>query len=623
MGDPYLLDTYMQIFMTALTVLAILLALFCWYLYLNRKNMALKEEQAENQQKLREEILDSVDELVIVIDPEEMRVYWANEACKDFLMMPRDKILGMEISRISMLEQNPKVREAIRTCSGKDEEFDGIIELERGKSRIAHNVRIFSCSMEGVNLIVFTAKNIADRVREIESMRDSGEKIREIEKLGKLGYWEMMNESRKLTWSRGLYEILGYDVNEIRPNLDFLYQMILPEEQTTINRAFVSAFQNQQAVDQILKIKNHKGEMMTVMLRVRHSFDRKNNLVSTLGYMQDISELSRLESDLDYQTQLSMSILDHADILLFAVDEDNNVILVNSFLQKLIGKNEEEIVGQPADDFLLRIIEGNQNRFSKTHYFEGVIEMSDTAYGNRFIRWSLSRFTTLEGKELTICLGIDMTQSELTRKRLSFKAEHEEITGFYNRQTFNLELTKFMLKSRHRSERKVGLIEIIMGGEGIADHAITHDARTAALQAQAARIRDITQGRFLVDFSGTDTFRILVPNRDSEELQALVEELVGALSRPIELEDRSLIPSPHAGCVYLTGKLHKITTFTDMAEETAMQAFREDRPIVFIESEGDLPFGVPAEPEREAETVSSNEDEDQDVQEVKKQKEKA
>lgn len=619
MGDPYLLDTYMQIFMTALTVLAILLALFCWYLYLNRKNMALKEEQAENQQKLREEILDSVDELVMVIDPEEMRVYWANDACKDFMMMPRDKILGMEISRISMLEQNPKVREAIRNCGSSDEGFDGIVELERGKSRVAHNVRIFSCSMEGVNLIVFTAKNIADRVREIESMRDSGEKIREIEKLGKLGYWEMMNESRKLAWSRGLYEILGYDVNEIRPNLDFLYQMILPEEQTTINRAFVSAFQNQQAVDQILKMKNHRGEMMTVMLRVRHSFDPKNNLISTLGYMQDISELSRLESDLDYQTQLSMSILDHADILLFAVDEDNNVILVNSFLQKLIGKSEEEIVGHPADDYLVRIIEGNQNRFSKTHYFEGVIEMPDTAYGNRFIRWSLSRFTTMEGKELTICLGIDMTQSELTRMRLSFKAEHEEITSFYSRQTFNLELTKFMLKSRHRTERKVGLIEIILGGEGIADHTISYVERNEALQMQAARIREITQGRFLVDFSGTDTFRILVPNRDAGELQSLLDELIGAMSEPIELEDRSLLPKPHAGCVYLTGRLHKIATFTDMAEAAAMQAFSEDRPAVFIESEGDVPFGAPMEADRSHEDRHAAEE----IKQENRQKEEA
>ncbi|MGI6108677.1 MAG: PAS domain S-box protein [Eubacteriaceae bacterium] len=366
--DAYMLDSFIGIFTTVVLIIAVALAVVVVILFKNRQQLEEKEKERDNDRHIRDMMLDSVSEFVMVFD-QKLDILWINEPGAAFLMKPSEKIIGSNLHRIPVIFEKEGLEKNLREALKKRRIYTDTLDLIQGASRIPHHVTIQRYLSGDREVFLFTASNIRKEIEEDSFRKGQREKITEIESLGKLGYWELSNESRQVTWSRGLYTILGYDLNSIRPNLDFMYRMVLPEDQNASNRAFVAAFQDQKPVDQMLRIRNNQGEELRIILRIRHSFDRENNLVSTMGFMQDITEVISLENSLSYERNLSKAILDHSDILVFVTDSSGAIVLVNSYLQKLVGLDEKELIGKQAEDYFGGVTRESMNRFLKNALF--------------------------------------------------------------------------------------------------------------------------------------------------------------------------------------------------------------------------------------------------------------
>lgn len=575
MINPYLLDNYIEIFMSVMIVVAVLLVFFVIYLYQSRRESSYMEDKADAQRRIREKVIDEMEEVVLFIDPDELKLIWGNIPAQYLIGIPVKQMRGRAISRISQIESSPELSQAVRACANEGKNFQGYVKINKGRLSLAYHVKVERETTPYGSVVVLIAKNVEEQEKEADQKRETGQKIKEIEKLGKLGYWEMMNEGHTMSWSRGLYDILGYEVNAIRPNLDFLYKMVLPADQGKINTAFVQAFQNQQAVDEIIRFQNHVGEQMNILLRIRHTFDRKNNLVSTLGFMQNVTELSNLQQSLDYQTSLSKSIIDHSELLLFVINGKDEVVMVNTYLLSLIGREEEDVVGKPADEIFLDVVKANQNRFSKTHYFEGILEMPKTRYGNRFVRWSISKFTPADGEDLTICLGIDMTQSELARKRLSYQAEHDEATGLFVRKPFELEVSKYLIKNRHKEGIRTAVLTIFLSGSPFEGHAETYSLRKRAVRYQARRLRRSLGEHILLDYDGANTFRAFLPNRGAKEVEGIAQATAQVMNEPVTVDGKTFIPHVTVGAYLSEDEGADVARLCSESERAAMEALAD------------------------------------------------
>ena len=577
--NAYMLDDFVGIFSSVILIVAIALAVVCVILYRNRKRMEDEERETAYERSLRDTVLDTVSEIVIFVDADS-RIEWINKSGADFLARPRNRLIRASLLRMQSIEEFAMMKDRIAQTVSKDKIFSETVELQRGSKLVPHQVQIRRYARDGREVFLVVAKDIQEQLAEVSYQKEQKEKISELESLGKIGCWELTNESKKVTWSRGLYSILEYEVNAVKPNLDFMYQMILPEDQNSGNRAFVAAFQDQKPVDQMLRLRTHAGEERKIMLRIRHTFDRHNNLLSTTGFMQDVTEVVSLENSLNYERNLSKAILDHSDILVFVTDSEDKIVLVNSCLTELTGKSETELVGQPAKDYFGSVSTEGINRFSRKHYFTGISDLPTSQFGSRSIRWSLSRFTTTDQRELTICIGLDLTQSELSRRRLKYKAENVPETQLPNIEKFEGEVSRYFIKNRYRSDRSMALISILLYGAADVSHSAGREAAVKYVATQAARLKRCLGSGVLLAHDGGDRFYIFLPNRTEDEARQTAEAVLKVLSEKVTIRGRRISPDVRIGITRYPGKTDTLSQFVRSAETAVLEAVESGEHIV-------------------------------------------
>ncbi|MCQ4823126.1 hypothetical protein, partial [Eubacterium callanderi] len=97
-------------------------------------------------------------------------------------------------------------------------------------------------------------------------------------------------------------------------------------DQERVTKAFLDAFQNQETVDIHHRIITTKNEVVDVFIRIRHTFSSKNEHLSTIGIVQNITEKKELRDNLDFQNQFSKAVVDNSDMLVLTTDENNNIL---------------------------------------------------------------------------------------------------------------------------------------------------------------------------------------------------------------------------------------------------------------------------------------------------------
>lgn len=116
-------------------------------------------------------------------------------------------------------------------------------------------------------------------------------------------------------------------------------------------------------------------------------------------------------------------------------------------------------------------------------------------------------------------------------KRLRYQAEHDGLTGLFNRRPFERELRR-VLKSHVKSRRPISLLFFEVDDFGAVNKRYGHLAGDQALRAVCQEIRRTVRERDMLARWGGDEFVILLPGttpglalRLAERIRSRVEQL--------------------------------------------------------------------------------------------------
>ena len=142
--------------------------------------------------------------------------------------------------------------------------------------------------------------------------------------------------------------------------------------------------------------------------------------------------------------------------------------------------------------------------------------------------------------------GIVM-ERERNLKRISDLAFKDELTGLNSRAQFYLTVEK-MIKEARRSCSQFGLLYIDLDNFKDVNDSLGHDVGDLLLQECALRFGSACrESDFLARLSG-DEFCILIKDvKDQCDLSIMINRCLTAVSAPIELEGRKIIPTCSIG----------------------------------------------------------------------------
>lgn len=277
---------------------------------------------------------------------------------------------------------------------------------------------------------------------------------------------------------------------------------------------------------------------------------------------------------------------------ILTVDKKGHIDSCNQAIERLFGYSQQQLISQPADILFTELpanTEAGQQGEKHRSPRSGVVELTGRHQnGSTFpleIAWS-----TVDQGDLRVTIGIarDISQQKQVVEHLQHFADHDALTGLYNRRHFEAELERVVERARRERAEGCALMFLDLDHFKQVNDTLGHAAGDRVLIEVAQHIKTHTRKSDLAARLGGDEFAILLYNITKEQALHAADTLRRALD---ETDFRYELASLDIGCSIGVTLIQPGTlsakAVMEQADQACYQAKRAGRNLVRFFQAGD------------------------------------
>jgi PAS domain S-box-containing protein len=225
-----------------------------------------------------EEALNRINDGVISVD-KEWRYTYLNDAALALHPLGREGTLGK-----SVWDVHPQLQDMIFWDKYHEAmERRKVVEFEVYYEEVGiwFSIRAYP-SEDGLTIYY---KDITEQKKSELQLKESEERYRLAQEIGRMGHWELDMQRNVLLWSDEIYRMFDIRKEEFENSWDVFLQLIHPEDKAGFLRAREQALKRMAKLDYILRIIRRDGEV-----RYEHVLGEVRNLRYWAGTVQDITD---------------------------------------------------------------------------------------------------------------------------------------------------------------------------------------------------------------------------------------------------------------------------------------------------------------------------------------------
>jgi PAS domain S-box-containing protein len=187
------------------------------------------------------------------------------------------------------------------------------------------------------------ARDITERKRAEEALRESEANLNRAQEVAHLGSWHLDVPHNRLTWSDEVFRIFGLSKGTALTYEVFL-SAVHPEDRESVDNAWTTALHGAPYdIEHRIVV---GGEMKWVRERARVEFDQNGNAVGGIGTVQDITERKLAEEALQKSADEIRDLYNHAPCGYHSLDTDGIFVRINDTELSWLGYTHEEVIGK-------------------------------------------------------------------------------------------------------------------------------------------------------------------------------------------------------------------------------------------------------------------------------------
>jgi PAS domain S-box-containing protein len=264
------------------------------------------------------------------------------------LIHPDDKAAVTDSLRAHLEENNPHVLDFRLRC--KNGEYGWV----QGRGKALHDAANRPVRMLG------TITDISDRKRAEAVIEESRNNLARAEAMALLGHYKFDNESNKLTWSKGVYHILGKSPASFTPTFSNSLELIYPDDRPVLKQYHLDVIAGVDVPRKMLRAIKEDGQIIYVEFWSTPIRASDGSVTGMFGTLQDVTVRKQAEETLSLANQkLETRVAERTAELAQEMRRREQVQMTLAQAQKM------EMVGQLtagiAHDFnnLLAVIKGS------------------------------------------------------------------------------------------------------------------------------------------------------------------------------------------------------------------------------------------------------------------------
>ena len=268
------------------------------------------------------------------------------------------------------------------------------------------------------------------------------------------------------------------------------------------------------------------------------------------GNLEEINRLIDAYSDMRYQVdnrqRRLQSILDNAAESIITIDSNGCMENFNKAASRLFLYQPDEVMGKqfsmlfpdntsPAElHNTENLIQDDNSNESSNHAWEVIGQRKD---GTRFylsLKFSEMR---IGGQTLYTAIVEDISERRAVMEHLRHLAEHDSLTGLYNRQYFNDEMERSFAQARRQHDYRCACIYIDLDNFKYVNDTLGHLEGDRLLIGIANTLKARTRKSDILARLGGDEFALLLNNVDKHQAMIVAENYRQAIAEYVFVAD--------------------------------------------------------------------------------------
>jgi len=259
-----------------------------------------------------------------------------------------------------------------------------------------------------------------------------------------------------------------------------------------------------------------------------------NDLASHLA--QTRSELTEEHKALEQRTQQLQSLMDSV-----------NAVIIEAYPEecqfRYVSRDAENLLGYPSEEWYTPGFLRNHVHPEDLDYFNQQVRNhfnspGSTSFDYRMFHRSgkvvdIRSINSIDYNDegILVCRGLmlDITEQKQNEKRIAYLAEHDALTGLFNRRRFQEELERALSYSE-RFQQESALMFIDLDQFKYINDTLGHQAGDSYLCAVARRLGSGLRKVDILGRLGGDEFGIILPNTSRDEIEQIAGHVLKCLT---------------------------------------------------------------------------------------------
>lgn len=175
-----------------------------------------------------------------------------------------------------------------------------------------------------------------------QPLRESNQRLRQAQRLARLGNWDWFPAEDQFMWSPEVYEILGVKPDQIELNANNFEKIIHPDDRSRVRRSRQNAVKLLSDIDIEYRIMDNNN------IRYIHEMgkvlgDDQKKVVKVIGTLQDITDRKQVQREIQEQRDLMETVFESSPNILMLVNEKGRVEKINRAGADFSGRPVEKL----------------------------------------------------------------------------------------------------------------------------------------------------------------------------------------------------------------------------------------------------------------------------------------